>query len=65
MKKGYVKKYIGEYADLLNQIEIDVEVKIIIERKEQEGVPLKEVCRLLKRSSVEINKLLGRRYKIK
>ena len=50
---------------VFDQEKVDAEVKIIIERKEQQGVSLKEVCSFLKRASKEIQRVLGRRYKDK
>lgn len=46
-----------------DQEKVDAEVKIIIERKEQQGASLSKVCTLLHRNHEEIQRILGRRYR--
>ena len=63
MKRNYAKSNDVHYV--YDQAKIDAEVKIIIEKKEQQGISLKEVCKFLKRDNREIQRILGRRYKDK
>ena len=63
MKRYYAKSNDGPYV--YDRAKVDAEVKIIIEKKEQQGIPLKEVWNFLKRDSREIQRILGRMYKDK
>ena len=63
MEKRYKTSELKEY--IYDSEQVDIEVKKIIEQKEQEGMPLGELCELLKRESNEIQRILGRRYKNK
>lgn len=44
---------------------VDAEVKKVIEKKENDGTTLKEVCKLLNRDAREIYRILKRMYRPK